>query len=691
MKFCPRFIATIGVLIFASFAHADIKIVPGEALIFPLDARSSNSVSFDAPDELIEARVNEAGKFISKKVDNIYIVKPQLQLFQADPIEGGVTFSSSTDPCKSITHLPSGFGCEPNYIVSVDSTALSTPNDTFYTSYLKNNFDRIMVGSATWDITRGNSSQKVAVIDTGIDYTHPDLQTNMWVNPNEIASNNIDDDSNGYIDDIYGYDFANNDANPMDDNGHGTHVAGTIAAVGDNSIGVVGVAPQTKVMALKFLGANGSGSTSAALLALNYAVAKGVKISNNSWGGGSYSTAFYNALVSANTQGHLFVAAAGNDGTDNDTAPHYPSNYNVSNVLSVLSTDSTGAKSSFSNYGDSTVHIGAPGSDIASTYPSNQYVLLSGTSMASPHIAGVAALIQSIDNNLTGVQIKTIILNTKTSVAGLASYVTTGGVANALAAVQSAQNTPTPTLTPTQTNTPTVTSTPTITLTPTNTSTPTVTFTPSNTPTVTLTFTPTSTSTTGPTNTPTNSPTITPTRTNTPVVTATFSPTHSNTPNPTATVTSVPPNFNAPTIAPPFTPTFTPTWTPTSTPTEEPEQRTIILSVTNRTAPLLKVTISNGYPDEVKLRFKIDGTLCKEVKTVGARHLSFTHRVTKQSGKNYFGRLSDDTAGIISSSEIGIPGSKKTTRTTLASACRKISESYDSAVRRLTVRNSRIN
>jgi subtilisin family serine protease len=242
-----------------------------------------------------------------------------------------------------------------------------------------------------WDIRTDASSIVVAVIDTGIDYTHPDLVDNMWVNPGEIAGDGVDNDGNGYIDDIYGYDFINNDADPMDDHNHGTHVAGTIGAQGDNGIGVAGVAWDVQLMALKFLGASGGGSSSGAIAAINYAAANGADIANNSWGGGGFSSSLQNAINNFVDGGGIFTAAAGNHGGNNDDRPFYPANYN--NVISVAASTRTDAKAGFSGFGVNTVDIAAPGAAILSTIPGNGYASFNGTSMATPVVSGAFAVL----------------------------------------------------------------------------------------------------------------------------------------------------------------------------------------------------------------------------------------------------------------------------------------------------------
>ncbi|MDF7824664.1 S8 family serine peptidase [Pontiellaceae bacterium B12227] len=262
-----------------------------------------------------------------------------------------------------------------------------------------------------WNISTGNTNVIVAVIDTGIDYNHPDLAGNMWTNPGEIPGNGLDDDGNGYVDDIHGYDFAYNDSDPMDGAGHGTHCAGTIGAEGDNGIGVAGVNWRVRLMAVKFLSDSGGGYTSDAVEALNYAVASGAHISNNSWGGGGYSSTLKAAIEAAGSVGHLFVAAAGNSGTNNDGSPHYPSSYDCDNIIAVASSDHNDNRSGFSCYGETSVDLSAPGSSILSTIPGEGYAVYNGTSMATPHVAGAAALLKSQRSSASYSELKQWLMN----------------------------------------------------------------------------------------------------------------------------------------------------------------------------------------------------------------------------------------------------------------------------------------
>jgi len=291
--------------------------------------------------------------------------------------------------------------------------------------------------AAAWNLSTGSRSVVVAVIDTGVDYNHPDLRTNIWRNPGEIAGNGVDDDRNGFVDDVYGYDFANNDANPMDDNSHGTHVAGTIGASGNNGAGVAGVNWTTSIMVLKFLRGNGSGYTSDAVRAVNYATLMrtrygvNVRVTNNSWGGAGYSTALADAIAASASAGILFVAAAGNDGQSNDAAANYPSSYAAANVIAVAATDANDNLAGFSNYGPTSVDLAAPGVSIYSTIPGSRYTAYSGTSMATPHVSGVAALAWALAPNATVAEVRSAILQGADRLAALQGKMVTDGRLNA--------------------------------------------------------------------------------------------------------------------------------------------------------------------------------------------------------------------------------------------------------------------
>ena len=335
---------------------------------------------------------------------------------------------------------------EPNYIVS----AVRTPDDPRFSEMwgLRNTGQSGGVpgadidATAAWEVTTGSDDVVVAIIDTGTDYTHPDLAANIYANPGETAGNAIDDDGNGFIDDVRGWDFVNHDNDPMDDEGHGTHVAGTIGAVGNNGIGVVGVAWTVRLMPLKFLGSDGFGSTADAIACIEYATMMGVDVMSNSWGGGGFSEALRQAIQDANIAGILFVAAAGNAANNNDTFPFYPAGYNVPNVISVAATDRSDNLANFSNFGATTVHLAAPGQDILSTMRFANYGLLSGTSMATPHVSGALALVRSRFPGISASAAKALLLNSVDPLPSLSGRVVSGGRLNAVRSLEGPDSLP---------------------------------------------------------------------------------------------------------------------------------------------------------------------------------------------------------------------------------------------------------
>lgn len=282
-----------------------------------------------------------------------------------------------------------------------------------------------------WLKTQGSEKIVVAVLDTGVDYTHPDLVSNMWTRPDTVPE--YVDDELGAINDIHGYDADANAGDPMDDNGHGTHCAGIIGAEGDNGEGIAGINWKVRIMPLKFLGRGGFGSTKNAIESINYAIDRkqkgvNVRVINASWGSTQYSKALEDAIRAAGEQGILFVAAAGNSSTDNDRRGHYPSNYDLPNVISVAALDRTDSLASFSNYGAKTVHIAAPGRDILSTWLNDSYREASGTSMAAPHVSGIAALVLSSEPNLSVAKLRERLFKTAHRIPSLTGKVATGRI-----------------------------------------------------------------------------------------------------------------------------------------------------------------------------------------------------------------------------------------------------------------------
>jgi serine protease len=355
-----------------------------------------------------------------------------------------------------------------------------TPNDPHY----QHQWGLWITGAEeAWEHTTGDSRISVGVIDSGIDYTHPDLYRNIWVNQGEIPphlrgkfkdtdkdglitfydlnsrwnrhlvtdvngngyidggdllapieeggwADGRDNAGNGYVDDIIGWDFAHNDNDPRDFDGHGTHVAGTIGAMSDNGLGVAGVAWKVSMMALKIFpdGDGGAGNGTVAR-AIRYAADNGAQMSNNSYGGASYSKVIYDAISYAGSKGHLFVAAAGNEGLNNDTSlwRSYPASYDLPNIVSVAASTLQGGLSSFSNYGKISVDLAAPGSNILSTSPKGKYAWLSGTSMATPHVTGTLALMMSSNFSLTGTEAVAKLFNGTVKLSGLAGTSRTDG------------------------------------------------------------------------------------------------------------------------------------------------------------------------------------------------------------------------------------------------------------------------
>lgn len=339
---------------------------------------------------------------------------------------------------------------EPNWIYTHEATSTDPyfTNGSLWGTYGASTTPANQYGSnaaAAWAAgSTGSSTVYVGIIDEGIQTTHPDLDANIWTNPYD-PTDGVDNDGNGYVDDTNGWDFANNDRTVYDGgtkgtlDSHGTHVSGTIGAE-SNGVGVVGVNWSVKLISAKFLGRNG-GTTANAVKAVDYLTGlktrHGLNIvaSNNSWGGGGYSQALYDAIERANQAGILFIAAAGNSGTNNDATPSYPASYSNSNIIAVAAIDSTGALASFSQYGATSVDICAPGVSINSTLPYNKYGAYSGTSMATPHVTGAAALYAAAHPGASAAQIKSALLSGAAPTASCAGKTLTGGRLDANAAL----------------------------------------------------------------------------------------------------------------------------------------------------------------------------------------------------------------------------------------------------------------
>jgi subtilisin family serine protease len=455
---------------FIGLVHAQPEKAIGRGAVVSIRGSTSSVRAFSS--DLSQATALKRGFMLRKVAPGTFHVNLELPSLLSKAAQERVkprAYARKENLCKRakmrrlLASLKQRARCEPNwaYYASV------TPNDPSYSQQYASSFLSL---PDAWGSTTGNNNLIAIVIDSGVQYTHPDLAANMWTNPSEIASNGIDDDGNGYIDDVHGINAINGSGDPMDDDEHGTHCAGILGAQGNNGIGISGVAWNVKIAAAKFLDSEGSGFLSDAIESINYAISlkqagNNIVVSNNSWGGGGYSASLYSAIQQSISAGILFVAAAGNSSNDNDQYPTYPASYNLSGVLSVASTNGSGERSYFSNYGATSVDIAAPGSNIYSCLPTNTYGLLSGTSMAAPQVAGIALLAQSAcHGSLTTSQVKDAILNSGVTYAALSGLVSTGAIANAANAVTAASAIcdagPSPTNTPAATATPTSTETP---------------------------------------------------------------------------------------------------------------------------------------------------------------------------------------------------------------------------------------
>lgn len=345
---------------------------------------------------------------------------------------------------------------EPNYIYRVVGGASALPTDPDFGKLwgMQNTGQEITGDQGTykgtpgvdidaahaWQIETGNKNVIVAVIDTGVNYNEKDLADNIWTNMAEKNGvTGVDDDKNGYVDDIHGWDFTKQVGDPMDVFGHGTHVSGTIGARANDNYGVVGVAWDVQIMPIRFLGDDGSGTLADAVSSIEYATKMKANIMSNSWGGGGYSQALYDAIAKAKDAGILFVAAAGNESNDNDANPSYPASYQIDNIISVAAINAKGELADFSNTGATSVHVGAPGVDILS-HTMAGLESWSGTSMATPHVSGIAALVLSQDMTQSYATVKDRILKSARPLQSLQGKTTTGGLVNAYRALTNTTN-----------------------------------------------------------------------------------------------------------------------------------------------------------------------------------------------------------------------------------------------------------
>ena len=338
---------------------------------------------------------------------------------------------------QSIEYIEPDYPIQAIDTLSEDDITAETNDPYFSKQWMHQNVQT----EKAWTITTGSKNIVVAVLDSGIDYTHKDLKNNMWINPQEKI-NGIDDDNNGYIDDVYGWNFVSNNANPKttSKSNHGSHVAGIIGATGSNNTGVVGMAPNVRMMALRFIGDTGTGSTSGAIRGIDYAISKHVFAINNSWGSSGTSRSLGDAISRAEKAGILFLVAAGNGsnhiGFNIDRTPWYPASYSNSNVISVAASKTDDNLTAFSNFGLSKVDVAAPGAQILSTISNQAYQNMSGTSMATPLVTGLAVLVKAANPKLTYKQVIQVIRQSVDKKASLTNKVASGGRVNAYKAVK---------------------------------------------------------------------------------------------------------------------------------------------------------------------------------------------------------------------------------------------------------------
>jgi subtilisin family serine protease len=398
-------------------------------------------VQFDVDQGIRNA--NQAAIFLSTQSDKVEVVGG---LGSAGQVLVRTPHLSSDSAIQLLAQLPDVEFFEPNML----SEAQRIPNDSRFPELrgLRNSLDQDIDADQAWDITTGKKNVVIGVIDSGVDYRHPDLAANIWTNPGEIAGDRIDNDGNGFVDDIHGFDFVNWDSDPMDRHGHGTHVAGTIAAVGNNGRGVTGVAWNASIMAIQILNENGFGTSYSNIVsAINYVTMMrvdygvNVRVTNNSWGGGGYSQALRDAIVRSGEADILFVAAAGNSNNNNDALPFFPAGYDAPNIISVAALTSSGQYATFSSYGATSVDIAAPGVNVLSTLPGNRYGYNDGTSMAAPHVSGTIALVVSVNPELGSAALKQIVLCSAEPLADRSKPTLTSGRVNAHNAVVRARTT----------------------------------------------------------------------------------------------------------------------------------------------------------------------------------------------------------------------------------------------------------
>ena len=432
-----------------------VRIVPTAEKKQPTTAEEialSETRSFGSPEVLVKFKAGVTNDAIEKLTASLHD-RIEDRIENADGLEAidDLDNADAASIVAEYSKLPEVEYAEPNFEISLDAAegplVPVLPHDPQFNDQwaLANSGQRggkqgaDISATLAWATTTGSDDVVVAVLDSGVDYTHEDLSGNMWVRPQSMAP--YQDNELGTIDDLNGYNAVDSAADPMDDNGHGTHCAGIIGAEGENNLGIAGVNWKVKIMPLKFMNAGGFGTTKDAIEAINYVIDRkkagvNVRIISASWGSTQRSKSLETVIRKAYENDILFVAAAGNATTNNDRTPHFPSSYNVPNVLSVAALDRNDQLASFSNYGEKSVAIAAPGVDILSTWLGNQYEEKSGTSMATPVVSGVAALIVSENPRISVDDLRKKLMASTDPIVALKGKTVSGGRINAAKALE---------------------------------------------------------------------------------------------------------------------------------------------------------------------------------------------------------------------------------------------------------------
>jgi subtilisin family serine protease len=430
-----------------------VRIVPATEKKKPLTAEEialSETRNFGSPEVLVKFKSGVSSEAIDALTARLHDrVEDRLENTDGWDAIDDLDNADAASIVAQYSQLPEVEYVEPNYEINLEESNAEPlvpilPHDPQFNDQwaLANSGQRggkqgaDISATLAWATTTGTDKLVVAVLDTGVDYTHEDLVENMWVRPATMAP--YHDNELGTIDDLNGFNAIDSAADPMDDNGHGTHCAGIIGAEGENSIGIAGVNWKVQIMPLKFLNAGGSGSTKDAIEAINYVINRkkagvNVRIISASWGSTQKSRALGDVIRKAYENDILFVAAAGNSSVDNDRTPHYPSSY--PNVISVAALDRNDQLASFSNFGVKSVMIGAPGVDILSTWLGNEYEEKSGTSMATPVVSGVAALVLAKNPRMSVEDLSKRLMNSTDPIIALKGKTVTGGRINAAKAL----------------------------------------------------------------------------------------------------------------------------------------------------------------------------------------------------------------------------------------------------------------